>query len=138
MTSNGIWQSINSMGNVLNSGLDLIVSNLMLSGVQTGQISVTKTIVTMFSMLYQVVFKPFQPRMIKSYATGDMDLFMKDVAKAMKICGYFSNIAFAGFVALGPLYYKLWLPSQDTDLLYLLTVVNICTSVTEGIAHPMY
>ena len=138
MTSNGIWQSINSMGNVLNSGLDLIVSNLMLSGVQTGQISVTKTIVTMFSMLYQVVFKPFQPQMIKSYATGDMDLFMKDVAKAMKICGYFSNIAFAGFVALGPLYYKLWLPSQDTDLLYLLTVLNICTSVTEGIAHPMY
>ena len=29
MTSNGIWQSINSMGNVLNSGLDLIVSNLI-------------------------------------------------------------------------------------------------------------
>ena len=27
MMSNGIWQSVNSLGNVLNSGLDLIVSN---------------------------------------------------------------------------------------------------------------
>ena len=27
MVSNGIWQSINSLGNVLNSGLDLLISN---------------------------------------------------------------------------------------------------------------
>ncbi len=138
MMSNGIWQSVNSVGNVLNSGLDLIVSNLMLSGVETGEISVTKTIVIMFSMLYQVVFQPFQPHMLKSYSTGDMDLFIKDTSKAMKICGYFSNAAFAGFVALGPLYYRLWLPSQNTGLLYMLTIVNISISITEGISHPMY
>ena len=60
MMSNGIWQSVNSLGNVLNSGLDLIVSNLMLSGTETGQIAVVKTIGTMFSMLYQVVNQPFQ------------------------------------------------------------------------------
>ena len=56
----------------------------------------------------------------------------------MKICGFFSNVAFAGFVALGWTYYKLWLPSQDTDVLYLLTVIAVFGSIAEGIAQPMY
>lgn len=38
--SNGVWQSVNSLGNTLNSGLDLLISNLMLTAVQTGQIAV--------------------------------------------------------------------------------------------------
>lgn len=55
LVGNGIWNSLNSLGNELNSGLDLIISNLFLNGVATGQIAVVKTIGTMFSMLYEVV-----------------------------------------------------------------------------------
>ena len=101
MMSNGVWQSVNSLGNTLNSGLDLLISNLMLTAVQTGQIAVVKTIGTMFSMLYQVVSQPFQPRMLKMYSTGNKEQFFNELTKAMRICGYFSNVAFAGFVVLG-------------------------------------
>lgn len=138
MMSNGIWQSVNSLGNVLNSGLDLIVSNLMLSGIETGQIAAVKTIGTMFSMLYQIVNQPFQPKMLRVYSKGDMDEFVKELGKSMKICGFFSNVAFAGFAALGYVYFKLWLPSQDTGVLYLLAVIAVFGSITEGIAQPMY
>ena len=64
LVGNGIWNSLNSLGNELNSGLDLIISNLFLNGVATGQIAVVKTIVTMFSMLYVVVYQPFEPNFI--------------------------------------------------------------------------
>lgn len=138
MMSNGIWQSVNSLGNVLNSGLDLIVSNLMLSGTETGQIAVVKTIGTMFSMLYQVVNQPFQPKMLKVYSTGDKKAFFKELTKTMKMCGFFSNVAFAGFVALGWTYFKLWLPSQNTDVLYVLGVITVFGSITEGVAQPLY
>lgn len=138
MMSNGIWQSVNSLGNVLNSGLDLIVSNLMLSGIATGQIAAVKTIGTMFSMLYQIINQPFQPKMLKVYSTGDMKLFVKELTKTMKFCGFFSNVAFAGFVAIGWTYFKLWLPSQDTNILYILAIITIFGSITEGIAQPMY
>ena len=40
LVGNGIWNSLNSLGNELNSGLDLIISNLFLNGVATGQIAV--------------------------------------------------------------------------------------------------
>lgn len=138
MMSNGIWQSINSLGNVLNSGLDLIVSNLMLSGIATGQIAAVKTIGTMFSMLYQVINQPFQPKMLKVYSTGNMKSFVKELTKTMKFCGFFSNVAFAGFVAIGWTYFKLWLPSQDTNVLYILAIITVFGSITEGIAQPMY
>lgn len=138
MMSNGIWQSVNSLGNVLNSGLDLIISNLMLSGIATGQIAAVKTIGTMFSMLYQIINQPFQPKMLKVYSTGNMNAFVKELAKTMKMCGFFSNVAFAGFVAIGWTYFKLWLPSQDTNVLYILAIITVFGSITEGIAQPMY
>lgn len=138
LVGNGIWNSLNSLGNELNSGLDLIISNLFLNGVATGQIAVVKTIGTMFSMLYEVVYQPFQPNLIKAYASGDVNIFIYEQKKAMRICGYFSNVAFAGFVALGGLYYKLWLPSEDTKLLHMLTIVTVLGSVTAGVMRPIY
>ena len=138
MVSNGIWQSINSLGNVLNSGLDLLISNLMLTGIETGQIAITKQIGTIFSLLYSTISQPFQPQMLKSYASGDMKKFVSELTKAMTVCGLFSNIAFAGFIALGRLYYELWLPEQNGDLLYTLTILTIFTSITEGVVSPVY
>ena len=44
LLKNGIWNSLNQLGNELNSGLDLLISNLMLSAVAMGQISVVKNI----------------------------------------------------------------------------------------------
>lgn len=85
LVGNGIWNSLNSLGNELNSGLDLIISNLFLNGVATGQIAVVKTIGTMFSMLYEVVYQPFQPNLIKAYASGDVNIFINEQKKAMRI-----------------------------------------------------
>lgn len=138
MMGNGIWNSLNTLGNTLNSGLDLIIANLMLSGVATGQISVAKTIESMFTMLYQVVFQPFQPRLLKAYASGNKEVLRKELQNSMKICGLFSNIAFAGFFSLGALYFKLWLPSQDYVLLNSLTLATVAGSITAGVIQPVY
>ena len=138
MLSNGIWQSINSLGNVLNSGLDLLISNLMLTGIETGEIAIAKQIGTIFSLLYSTISQPFQPQMLKSYASGDMNKFLRELTKAVKICGFFSNVAFAGFVAMGKLYFHLWLPEQNTNLLYALTILTVFTSITEGAVFPIF
>lgn len=135
---NGVWNSLNSLGNVLNSGLDLIISNLMLTGLEMGQIAIAKSIGVYFSILYQTVFQPFQPRLLKLYAGDDKKAFLRGLTKAMTICGCFSNIALAGFFALGKLYYKLWLPNQDTEMLYLLTMVTVFISLTAGVMQPVY
>ena len=138
MISNGIWNSFNSLGNVLNSGLDLIISNLMLSGIATGQISVAKTVGTILNGLYALIFQPFQPTLLKAYTGGDRGTIMYELTRAMKICGYFSNVILAGFLSLGKVYYALWIPGQETNTLYLLTLVTILTGLTTGPMLPVY
>lgn len=135
---NGVWNSLNSLGNTLNSGLDLLMSNLMLTGEATGQIAVVKIIHTMFSALYQVVFQPLQPRLIQVYAQDNTERFVVELKKAMRICGGVAGLAFAGFFALGKVYYHLWLPEENAALLYYLTIVMIIVSITEGIMQPVY
>ena len=41
-------------------------------------------------------------------------------------------------ISLGWTYFKLWLPSQNTDVLYVLGVITVFGSITEGVAQPLY
>lgn len=134
----GVWNSVNGLGNTLNSGLDMLVSNAVLSAVAMGQVSIVKSIVNIFSGLYQMVAQPFQPRFLHSYAEKDNNRLLHDLKLSMRISGLISNLAFSGVVAFGLSYFKLWLPNQDTNLLYRLTVIAVATSVLEGAMYPLY
>ena len=138
LVSNGIWNSLNQLGIVLNSGLDLIVSNLMLTGDETGEIAVAKTMEIIFSTLFQTVSQPFHPILLRSYAKGVNEEFIFELKKAMKICGYFGAVAFSGFFALGSLYFKLWLPDENNSLLHLLTLLAVFNTITDSILRPVY
>lgn len=138
LVGNGLWNSINSIGNTLNSGLDLIVCNLMLTSLDMGNLAIVKTISVMFPTFYQLVSQPFQPWFLKSYSDGDTNKLLKELKLSMKISGMISGIAFAGFFALGNLFYFLWIPKQDGELIYALTVLTMITSISEGSVHPLY
>ena len=138
LIKHGIWNSFNSLGNTLNSGLDLMISNLMLSGIQTGQIAVAKTVQTIFTTIRTVVFQPFQPILLKTYASGDVKAYVKKTQEVMKVGGLVSGLAFAGFFSLGPLYMRLWLPEQDAGVLYWLTIVTICLEMIGGVISPIH
>ena len=134
----GIWNSFNGLGNTLNSGLDIVVSNALLGGVAMGQVSIVKSITNIFSNLYQMVAQPFQPRFLKAYANSDMGILIDDLKFSMKLSGLISNLAFAGIVGFGINYYQLWLPNQDVNLLYRLTIIAVATSILEGAMYPLY
>ena len=134
----GIWNSLNSLGNMLNSGLDLVVTNAMLGSIAMGQVSIVKTMTSVFACLYQIVTQPFQPTLIKDYVDNDKDKLLYDLKVSMKMTGYISNIAFAGIVGFGLDYYRLWVPNQDCELLYKLTIIATATSILEGAVSPLY
>ena len=135
---NGIWNSFNSLGNQLNSGLDLVISNNMLGAISTGQISIVKTMSSVFSGIYQLISQPFQPTLLKNYSEGNVKKLVENLKLSMKLCGFISNIAFAGFVALGLSFYRLWIPTQDIQRVYLLTIIGILSCICEGAIFPLY
>lgn len=138
MARNGIWQSLNAVGTTLNHGLDLLVSNQLLSSLIMGQLSITKNICMIFSVMHSTISQAFQPRMLKAYASSDMQGFMNELKLAMRVSGFFSACIFAGFFSLGELYYRLWLPNQDHHLLYVLTIISVFGGLGEGIIYPAF
>ena len=136
--SAGIWSSVNSLGNTLNTGLDLLVGNMMLSALAAGQLAIVKTISTIVTTLFQLVATTFQPMQLKYYANNDKRLLISSFKLGIKLNGMISNIAFAGFTVFGAVYYKLWTPSQDIAVLQTVTIVTIIGSIIEGAVYPLY
>lgn len=134
----GVWTSLNSLGDALNSGLDLLVCNLMLTPAAMGQLAISKTFYAMFSSMFLLVGQAFEPMYLKSYAEDDTKTLMADFRVAMKLSGMLSNIVFAGFVALGMAFYKLWIPGEDIALIYTLTVINNMVTIPGGPMQPLY
>ncbi|MFA1015966.1 lipopolysaccharide biosynthesis protein [Dubosiella newyorkensis] len=135
---NGIWNSLNSLGNTLNTGLDLIMSNLFLTDTAMGELAIAKTINTMFIGLFQLIAQPFQPLFLKSFADNNMDDLLNRFKLSMVCSGFLSSLAFAGFVALGRTYYQLWVPNQNSTLLWKLTLVGCFSGIFEGLVYPLY
>lgn len=135
---NGIWNSVNALGNILNSGLDIMITNLMLTSTELGLLGVVKNFPMMFVMVYQVTAQLFQPALLKYYAQNDKEKLKNTLTFSMKICGYVTYIVFAGFVAIGESFYRLWLPGEDAKTLYILTILALLPNAFEGIIYPCY
>ena len=134
----GVWTSLNSLGDALNSGLDLLICNLMLTPVAMGQLAISKTFYSMFSSVFVLVGQAFEPMYLKSYATGDKKTLLSEFRVAMKLSGMLSNIVFAGFAALGMTFYKLWIPGEDIVLIYTLTLISNMVTIPGGPMQPLY
>lgn len=135
---NGFWASFNMVGDILNSGLDLLVCNQMLTNLEMGQLAIAKTMQTIMQGVYYIVNQTFIPRFLKSYASDAPGKVIKELKLAMKVSGMLANVIFAGFVALGLAFYKLWIPGQDIALIYTLTIITILTCIPSGPMQPLY
>lgn len=138
LVSEGVWNSISTLGDTLNTGLDLLTCNLLLSPLSAGQLAIAKTIYSIFSSLYVVVSQAFQPMFLREYSTGNTKKLLQALKLSMKVSSLLSNVVFAGFVSLGMAYYQLWIPNEDIELVYRLTVLTVVICIPGGIMHPLY
>ena len=135
---NGFWASFNMVGDILNSGLDLLICNQMLTNLEMGQLAIAKTLQTIMQGVYYIVNQTFIPRFLKSYASDTPGKVIGELKLAMKVSGGLANVIFAGFVAFGLAFYRLWIPGQDIRLIYVLTVITILTCIPSGPMQPLY
>ena len=138
LVKNGIWNSINNIGNALNSGLDLLITNLMLSALSMGQISIAKTITTLVNNIYVTIASSFYPSYLSIYSKGDIDELLRRMKEASKICGLITSVIFAGFWIVGKEFLYLWIPSQDNELIYRLTLIALVPCLVEAPVYPLY
>lgn len=125
LVGSGIWNSISSVGNMLLSGLDLIIANMALGATAMGVLSLSKTLPHLMQQLSSSICNAFAPELTINYAKGDMKAVLKDINRAMKLTSVIMTVPFAGIVVLCDRFYQLWVPSQDAALLQALTILSI-------------
>ena len=133
----GMWNSINSVGNLLNSGLDLWMSNLMLNVISMGQLSIVKTVSTIFSTIEQLISRPFQPYLLKNYSENNTSALLNIFKLEIKLSGFVCDMITTAFICFGVVYYSLWTPGQDIHLLYSITIVTVIGFMIEGMVQPL-
>lgn len=138
LIGNGIWNSINSLGNGLNSGLDLLVTNILLTSTTMGQISIAKTLSSIIFQLYDAISQCFYPSFLNIYASGNKTTMLNALKNSMRLCGLFTNVVLAGFCALGKEFLDLWIPTQNTTYIYTLVLLALLPALSEGCLYPAY
>lgn len=121
----GIWNSISNVGNMLLTGLDLIVCNLTLGATAMGVISLSKILPNYMQQLSSTIRNAFTPELTINYAKGDKEAVLKDLKRAMKLTSVIMTIPIAVIVVLGDRFFALWVPTQDAALLQKLSILAI-------------
>lgn len=129
----GIWSSITKLSSILADGLDLIITNLMISSYLMGQLSIAQTIPNYLVSLLGMITSLFNPNLTKNYAQDNVPELLSELKVSMKLTGFFTNILFSCVLVLGSFFYKLWVPNEDYTLIHQLTIVIMISTLTSGV-----
>ena len=138
LVTNGIWSSLSSLGAILNSGLDLLVANLMISPLAMGQIAITETIGSIFNSVYTIIAEAFKPLLLKSYAGKNTEKLIDELKVGVKCTGLAANLIVAGFFAVGMVYYQLWIPHQELSVIFPLTMIVLWSKYLIAVESPLF
>lgn len=133
----GIWTSIGSIGNILNSGLDIWVTNRFLDGTAMGYIAISNSLTTMMSGLASTLIMVYWPKELEAYSFGEEENLKKIFKKAIRIQGVFASMILSGFICIGKDFLRLWVPFQNTDKLYIIILIGVMSYAMTAITRPL-
>lgn len=125
LTSSGIWNSVSSIGNMLLSGLDILMCNIFLGPTAMGVLALSKSLPMQMQMLSATIRNAFGASITIEYAKGNMEMVYHELKRAMKMTSFLMIIPIAGIVTFGDWFFQLWVPSQDAHILQTLSVLGI-------------
>ena len=141
LVKSGVWNSINGLGKILLTGIDLLISNIFLGPTATGLLSIAKTIPTTIETVMVTMANSFAPQFIMLFSKENKEELIKEVKFAMKIIAYIMIIPIIGFVVFGNEFLTLWLPSKtnsDITTIQILSILSMFPYVISVSNFPLY
>nr|WP_296474298.1 oligosaccharide flippase family protein [uncultured Acetatifactor sp.] len=135
--SSGIWNSFNNIGAVLNNGLDLLVTNRMLTNTIMGQVSVGKQLSNIFNSVSVLVVHAFQPKQLEYYSKGDKDSLVKSLIKSIKTSGVLGCTIYGAYVILGQQFLKIWM-GNEAEYIYYLGLIALSGDIMQITNRPLF
>lgn len=138
LVSAGLWNSLNNLGNVLNSGLDLLITNIMIDAVVLGEVSIAKNVGTICYTLITKVSSSFRPKQLKLYAENRVEEQVTLYKQTMKITGALCSLIICVFYVCGKDFLILWIPQQNIQFIFTITMIVLMSDIAIGVVNPLY
>lgn len=135
LVSSGIWNTVSQCGNILLEGLDILIANILINPVMAGVLSLSKIVPNMINQIVGTIGTTFGPRLTQLFADCDYDGMTKEIKSQIKIVSTIANIPIGVTIVLGSLFFKLWVPSQDANLLTVLATLTLIGMLFSGVSN---
>lgn len=137
MLSEGIWNSVSQLQQILQSGVSLLIANLSVSALDTGLLSIAQTIpVTLISLASSISWL-FFPEQTRLFAQDKKKEMVDETVGAMRVCGLVINTIFVVLLVNGMDFIALWQPHQNIRRIYILMVLSLLGVLITGVAGPL-
>lgn len=124
LLASGIWNSFSKMSTILATGLDLLIANLYVGAVPMGVLSIAKIVPAAILLFTGTLASVYAPQLTISYAENNMEDMGRQLIASVKFLGIFTCVPIAVLFAYGDIFYSLWVPNQDSMLLYTLSILS--------------
>ena len=138
LVSSGIWNSFTQLSNTLLTQLDLVITNIFIGAAVTGDFAIAKTAPNMILQLLVMISSTFIAQFNILYAKGEIDQVVIETRKSMAIIGMIISIPIGFLAVFSDCFYNLWVPGQNTPLLYNLTILTVIPIVLGGSINPVF
>lgn len=138
LIKSGIWNTVNQCGNMLMTGFDLLLANLLVSPSEMGVLSIAKIIPNAIISLGAIINSSFAPELTISWATGKAEDVLKKLEQSVKISTIIMSIPLASFSVFSLTFYKLWQPNLDSKSLAILSILTFSSFFLFSGTHVLY
>lgn len=125
----GVWNSVTRTNVLLLSGVDIVLAAVLVGPTGMGLLALAKTIPLVITQLGINLQKISLPSITYAFADGDYRRMGYRADEAGRIVSIFTSAGFAVLVIFGEEFFRLWVPSEDARLLYLLAVVSSIAAI---------
>ena len=136
LLASGVWNLIGKLGDLLQRGLDLLFANWFINAAAMGILSITTQIPFIILSVLGLFTSSFAPSLTKDFAKGNLNEMLNEVYKSIRILSISILVPIAILYIYGDVFYKLWMPTQNSLLLQKLTICGtfalLVTSPLDG------
>lgn len=140
LLSSGIWNTISAVGSVLITGLDVLIVNLSfsvdLAASAMDMVSIAKQIPIYVQSLVITLASVFTPKLTKCYADNNFKGMKETLTYSLKIVAIITAMPVVFMLVYGQNFFALWIPKEDSLLLWMLASVAIVLYPIQLVSTP--
>lgn len=146
LIKSGVWMLISNISNLLLNGLDLLITNQMISGILMGRLSVAKLLPTALASMLNYFSSVFTASLTQTFAKDTNQRLLEESLFQLRMLGFIFTVPFAGIVVYGSDFLGLWLAKykysagdlRQIYILMLITLADIAISTYMYSVHSVF